>query len=500
MRTCLCCGKEYDYTQGQLNWTKTGVGKGRGCVLSSKVCSYVCGIKLRQENIKKANLEKYGVENTFQSESVKSKIRDTNISKYGVENPAQCRMLRDKAVRTCIERYGVDNPAKLPEMVARGVETSLQRYGTRNPQQSVEVKSKTSKTVQERYGHKTYLQSEDYKEKTRLTNIKKYGHENVFKSSDIRHKIRETNLDKYGVPYYCMTSDCIKENGHTISKTNLRWKTLFEESGVEVCLEKVIGEYSYDFMTGRTLIEINPTYTHNSSLGTRFFGEEQPPKDPNYHMNRSKNAEKHGFKCIHVWGWDDPRKILSLLSPKRHVYARNLDVKEITIQESNRFVLNNHLQRPTRDLDIKSFGLFEEGQLVQVMTFGKPRYNKKVDWELIRLCSNSGVRVVGGSSRLFSAFLKTYDPKSVISYCDNSKFSGNVYEELGFKLLDRGSPTPHWYNGEKHITDNLLRQLGADRLIRTSDGKGSSNEEIMVREGFVAVYDCGQSTWVWSRP
>lgn len=62
------------------------------------------------------------------------------------------------------------------------------------------------------------------------------------------------------------------------------------------------------------------------------------------------------------------------------------------------------------------------------MSFGKPRYNKNYECELLRLCTKNGYAVVGGAEKLFSYFVKTHNPKSVISYCDLSKFMGNVYK------------------------------------------------------------------------
>lgn len=50
----------------------------------------------------------------------------------------------------------------------------------------------------------------------------------------------------------------------------------------------------------------------------------------------------------------------------------------------------------------------------------------------------------------------------------------------------------------KHITDNLLRQRGFDQLFGTSYGKGTSNEQLMLDNGFVVVYDAGQATYVWT--
>ena len=52
-----------------------------------------------------------------------------------------------------------------------------------------------------------------------------------------------------------------------------------------------------------------------------------------------------------------------------------------------------------------------------------------------------------------------------------------------------------------HITDNLLRKYGFDRLvgkrIGESFGKNTNNEDLMIEHGFVEVYDCGQSSYIY---
>ena len=138
--------------------------------------------------------------------------------------------------------------------------------------------------------------------------------------------------------------------------------------------------------------------------------------------------------------------------------------------------------------------------LVEVMTFGKPRYNKKYEYELLRLCTHKDYTITGGSEKLFKYFIEQYNPSSIISYCDKSKFTGNVYGRLGFKLSGEAKPSKHWYNIQtnQHITDNLLRQRGFDQLFGTNYGKGTSNEMLMIEHGFVEVYDCGQSTYIWN--
>ena len=88
----------------------------------------------------------------------------------------------------------------------------------------------------------------------------------------------------------------------------------------------------------------------------------------------------------------------------------------------------------------------------------------------------------------------------MVSYCDLSKFTGNTYEKLGFTEL-RTSIGKHWCNlrGTRHITDNLLRQQGFDRLFNTNYGKGTSNEELIRKQGYLDIYDAGQRACVYTK-
>jgi hypothetical protein len=72
---------------------------------------------------------------------------------------------------------------------------------------------------------------------------------------------------------------------------------------------------------------------------------------------------------------------------------------------------------------------------------------------------------------------------------------------LGFKIDTVNAPSCHWYSVKenKHITDNLLRMQGYDRLFKENHGKGTSNEELILARGYLPVYDCGQATYIWRK-
>jgi len=282
------------------------------------------------------------------------------------------------------------------------------------------------------------------------------------------------------------------------SQPNLSFKKLLEDNNINFEREYCLDKKFFDFKVGETLVEIDPTFTHNSTF-TPF--EYNKPLAKIYHKTKTEVANKYNFKCIHVFDWDDKHKIINLLANKQKtVYGRLCEVKEIDKKLSDEFLFAYHLQGTAKSA-IK-LGLFYNNELVSVMTFGKPRYNKNYEYELIRYCSNA--KVIGGAEKLFKYFIESYRPKSVISYCDLSKFSGNTYNKLGFTLLRKSTPSKHWYNikTKEHYTDAILRQQGFSRLIHHCDAKNdnlitNNNKDLMIGAGFVEVFDCGQATYIW---
>jgi hypothetical protein len=131
------------------------------------------------------------------------------------------------------------------------------------------------------------------------------------------------------------------------------------------------------------------------------------------------------------------------------------------------------------------------------MTFGQPRFRPSIEWELIRLCSAK--QVVGGTERLFKAFVKEHAPASIISYCDLSKFDGTIYEKLGF-VYDNVTYGMHLHNPDTGIkfAYDTARRHGPDRLLGTSlGGNPKDNIKLMKQLGYLLVYDAGQASYIW---
>lgn len=495
-----------------------------------------------REKSKQTCLKRYGVDNPSKSEEVISKIKSTWLEKYGVENVSQLDshkeqvsktwqeksdeeigVISERRRKTCQERYDVDHPMQSKEIQKRVQQTDLKRYGVLHHITAKEVRIKSDKTKITKYGTIYPTQLESIQNKRRQTCMIKYGVEHPLKSKELIEKLRihynetlghwpgqdvesiskrkQTNIDRYGVPAAFLlpenqnkARDSMLKSGHRrISKINLEFQKLLECIGISSTLEYRIENKFYDIciLDKKIVIEIDPTWTHCSE------GNMYDDLDKNYHRDKSKIAQRNGFHCIHVFDWDDWDKIISIISDSKKVYARNCELVYLDHNQCDLFLQLNHLQG-TVSGQIACLGLVYENKLIEIMTFGNPRYNKNYQWELLRLATQSGYKVVGGASKLFKHFVDDIHPDSIVTYCNLSKFTGEVYEKLGFKHVRNNAPNIWWCRGEKKvISDTLLNQRGYDQLFGTNYGKGTSNHDLMMEHYWRPIYDCGQAVYEW---
>jgi hypothetical protein len=112
-----------------------------------------------------------------------------------------------------------------------------------------------------------------------------------------------------------------------------------------------------------------------------------------YHLEKTTKCEEKGLNLLHIFEneWQNQSKqqiwksiIRNKLGKSNKIYARKCEIREVSNKESVRFLENNHLQG-SASASIR-YGLYHNDALVALMTFGKSRFNKNIDWELIRYC------------------------------------------------------------------------------------------------------------------
>ena len=187
-------------------------------------------------------------------------------------------------------------------------------------------------------------------------------------------------------------------------------------------------------------------------------------------------------------------------------YARKLEVFHPDRKVAISFFELNHVQGA---IDSSIYlGLKDSaGTLLACMSFSKQRFKTKgesYDYELTRFATLFDASVVGGASKLFKAFIKEFDPGSIVSYCD-IRFSSfdpteTVYPKLGFTFTGKTNPN-YWYRDPNtHILYNRLsfqKHKLKDKLEQFDPDL--TEFENMEMNGYVRQVDCGNYKYVWRK-
>ncbi len=238
-----------------------------------------------------------------------------------------------------------------------------------------------------------------------------------------------------------------------------------------------------------------------------FWHSELGGKEKYYHLNKTKMCQAKGVQLIHIfeneWNNKKPQviaRIRAKLGKTKRIYARNCSIRQIESSVARTFITNNHIQsfRP----GAIHVGLFLKDELVAVMSFGKPRFNKKIEWELLRFCSLKEFTVVGGASKLLSWFISNKNPDSIISYSDKRWNNGKLYEQLNFDKIHTSKPN-YFYFDKKDADVLYSRQMfQKHKLKKILDcfDPNLSEWENMKNNGYNRIWDCGNDVFVWKKP
>lgn len=117
----------------------------------------------------------------------------------------------EKIKKTCMERYGVENISQLNSIKQKKEETCMKNYGVSNPSFSKKILIKIGDTLEQNYGVRHALQDKNTLEKAQNTMEKKYGVKNALKNDELLEKSKQTCFKNNG-SHFPMQSDIIKQN------------------------------------------------------------------------------------------------------------------------------------------------------------------------------------------------------------------------------------------------------------------------------------------------
>lgn len=239
--------------------------------------------------------------------------------------------------------------------------------------------------------------------------------------------------------------------------------------------------------------------------GLRWHNETHKPK--NYHLEKTRACEEKGVRLIHIFEdeWVHNSEIWKSMlrnmfgKIENRIYARNCEMREVNAREKRRFLKHNHIQGNAQSR--YNYGLFHDGELVSLMTFGNPRINmggrkKDGSYELVRFCNKINTNVVGGAGKLFSHFVKEHNPSEIVSYSDKRWTTGKLYTILGFENVHDSRPNYFYVN---NLTRENRFKYRKSVLINEGYDKDKTEHQIMFERGIYRIYDCGTKVWKWKK-
>lgn len=468
-----------------------GLDEYSNSILKKYGVKYITQSKEIQDKIKNTNLKKYDSCSPFGSKEIQEKAKQTNIFKYGAENVSQVKSIREKIVNSLIRHYGVNVPAKNSEVLKKIKNTMFRRYGVEygfTQKKCIEQNSINSKLksyfniiLKDQYdiplfSAEEYCNRLDDSEYLKFR-CKKCGNDFLASHHDGYHR--------HCPECYPISSEYEQNN---IVK-------FIQSLGIE-CMQNcrnIIAPLEIDiFIPSKNIaIEYDGLYWHSSN---KFSGRTIEKK---YHLNKTEQCLKKGIKLIHIFEneWILKQDIVKgrikniLGIYDKIIFARKCIIKEIDSKDSIEFQNENHLQG---GINAKvNIGLFFENQLVSLMTFGKSRFQKKIEWEMLRFCNKIGYHIPGAASKLLKYFEKKYLPSTLVSYADRRWSNGNIYYKLGFKL-DHCSIPNYWYSHKNLILESRIKyQKHKLKNILDNFNDKLSEKQNMINNGYFLIYDCG---------
>lgn len=501
-----------------------------GCHLGHK-CPDVTSFRLA--NQQKTFEKKYGsqVKNPNDLAFANNKRKQTNIQRRGVPYPAQSidvktryletintfseekkQSILEKRTNTMMIKYQNEHHMKLQEFKDKVKNTNIKRYGVKTPLENKDILDK----VKEKFKNKSEEEKQTSINNSKQTIFERYGvtaasrigidqevllildNQELFIKT-ITNKTRQEVQDELKISPSALYLYSKKYNAQQYFNTSHP-----RSRGEQELFEYIQNLIPFAEYSNKTIIapkeldifipELNIAFEY---CGLYWHNETQPNRDKNYHYNKFIQCKEKGITLITIFEdeWLNQQdlvkhRIKHILNKSNKIFARNCKLTLVDQLIAQEFLYKYHLQGYVRSTI--NLGLMYKNELVAIMTFGKPRYNKKYQWELLRFCTK--LHVTGAASKLFSHFINNYKPESIVSYSDNRWSPGNMYSILQFTKIKES--IGYYYTNNKERFNRLKFQK--NKLIKMGFDSNLPEWQIMLEQGYYRIWDCGQIQWSWT--
>lgn len=316
-------------------------------------------------------------------------------------------------------------------------------------------------------------------------------------------------LDQYSQLQHTEIRQEVVRLGQPIRTSNSYARKFVNRSSYELIICGWLDEWGIDYRTsdrsilcGRELDIVVDSRKLAIEVNGVVFHSEQWGKDRNYHVDKTNDAVKLGYSLIHVWEDEivqRPAIVKSIIASKlgrlsNRVFARNTQIVSLDKNQKRAFLDANHIQG--NDTSTINYGLVCGDKIVALMTFRVPRFNHEAMWELVRYCNLLDSTVVGGFSKLLKHF-RSIHAGSIVSYSDNGRSRGDVYQRNGFVLLS-DNPAGYYYVQRNNIARHHRASFTKKKLLSKLGIDDETLTETQLAEiaRLLRVWDSGSKTWI----
>ena len=381
--------------------------------------------------------------------------------------------------------------------------TSLEKYGTTSPMKNKDVAEKvasqlrgTSKPFRPHYTNKknTYYSKEWLED---MYYNKKYSVEYICNECGVTNAALYRQFKRFGI-------ELIRSK-----------RSYFEEQIVEFIQNSGIQNIKFNHRDIDGVSEVD-IYLPDYNLAIECDGlywHSYPKKPKNYHQEKKISCMKRGINLVSFFEHEyinNKELVESIISyhlgiGQKKLRASSLDIREVPCNAEREFLNRNHIQGYSPSS--VCIGLFLGNSLKYLMSFGKPRFDKNMEWELIRCCGDGGTKVYGGASKIWKHFINTYKPKNVLSYCNLRYGNGGMYDILGFVSDRVTTPSYFYFNPAKLKTsskrdkiETISRYQAQKKNLPNLLNNFESSEteyENMTNNKYLKIYDAGNIRYLW---
>jgi hypothetical protein len=430
--------------------------------------------------------------------SVREKTENTCLERYGAKSNLSTKQNKLKQQKTCLEKYGVTNFSKTNSFKEKYKNTCLKKYGVENISQLSTIKQKIDVTHQIKYNRKRFSQIHL---DTTVIDQKNNRDYMLYLYKDLKMPLSEI-AKQLDVSHSQLCVHFKTNLNIDISRHRVSWPENEIYSFIKTFADDAIQSDRSIIKPKEIDIVVPSKKLAIEYNGLAWHGEIRGNKTKFYHKDKMTAANSRGYRMVQIFSneWENQKelvksRLINMLGFSQKIPARKCEIVKVDKKTTDIFLNENHMQGAC--FFKTSYGLTYNNELVAVMTFGKPRFNKKYDQELLRYACKQNSTVQGGAGKIFKHFLKKHQPASIISYCDLRWNTGTLYRQLGFELVNTTDPN-YWY-----VVDNIMKnrvQFQKHRLADKLENFDCSltEWENMRANGFDRIWDCGNSVWVYT--